>query len=277
MTKNYAVGRLLFGTLTVKPRPIIVKTASCEWKYDDKPHSYVEVEEVKLGGGLSGELMVADHGGYVNYNCITTVIDVGTYQNVIEFRALTNNFTDVSYNYEFIYIYGTLKITPRPLKIVTYSAEKTYDGTPITIGNATEEWKAEHGEEKYYIDGSPVVEGHSVEVYGYNTPISYRDIGHKNSATVKVYKTVGGGVSDKTANYDVTTEEGLLVVNRLVITYSTYSDSKIFDGEILTGDWSCEAFYGDSTKRSHGVTENLDYTLSSGLLRRFTLVNGLSV
>lgn len=272
VSKNYAVGRLLFGTLTVKPRPITIKTGTASWTYDDKSHSFVNAEEISLEGGLKGDPLVIGHRAVAEQNNSTTVIEAGSYTNYVEFRIEdSESYADVTNNYNIKYLFGTLTIDKKPLKIVTYSAEKTYDGTPITFDNATEEWKAEHGEEKYYVDGSSVVEGHSVEVYGYNTPISYRDNGHKNTATVKVYKTVDGGVSDKTANYDITTEEGLLVVNRLVITYSTYRSEKIFDGEILTGDWSCEAFYGDNTRRSHGVTENLDYALSSGLLRRFTL------
>ena len=275
VSANYAVRNLFFGILTVKPRPITITTATKSWTYDDDYHSSAEYKEIRYRGpiaeGQKAKPLADGHKAVAVQNNSTRVIDVGEYENKAEFTIKDSSDYDVTANYDIECICGKLTITPKTLNIVTYSAKKTYDGTPITFANATADWKKSHNGEQYYIKDTPVVKGHSVEVYGYNTPTDYAQNGYKNSdVKVKVYKNAEGVVSEKTKNYNIVVTPGDLVIDKLAFNYSTRGASETFDGEILTDKWFCKAF--SVNEGDHGETEFIDYTIpSSGLKRRFKI------
>ena len=116
--------------------------------------------------------------------------------------------------------YGKLSITKAPLTITADSAEKEYDGTPLTDNG----WQdtAPAG-----LKGTDAVE--SVTVTGTITEVGSED----NVASGAVVKN---GETEVTANYDITYVKGKLVITKsskaLVITSSTKSWT--YDGEVHT-------------------------------------------
>lgn len=105
------------GTLTVNPVPLAITTASATRVYDGTP---LTAPEATITGLVAGETATVTGTG--------TLTAVGTASNgyTVDWGA-TN-----SANYTVSESLGTLTVTPAPLLIVTPSASKAYDGTPLT-------------------------------------------------------------------------------------------------------------------------------------------------
>ncbi|MCH5148502.1 MAG: hypothetical protein J1G05_03960 [Clostridiales bacterium] len=122
---NYEIKSYEYGTLKITAREIIVYTDSAEKIYDKTPLTcatyttkYAHEDEEGLLNGDSlkiiGELA-----------SITEVGDGTGIENIFEFEMPNSNYA------LYDTVYGTLKITPREIVVVTGSAEKEYDGTPL--------------------------------------------------------------------------------------------------------------------------------------------------
>ena len=142
---------------------IYVKTPSYTVEYDGNEHrtdsSLVEIVD---------DSQLQD-GHYIDetvwFNTIS-VTNAGNYQNRVlsasegGFLILDANGNDVSSNYDIGYLdqttdLGWLTIEPRVLKIVTDSAEKAYDGTPLVANG-------HYG----IVDDTKLLEGHTLSVLG---------------------------------------------------------------------------------------------------------------
>lgn len=122
---NYEIKSYDYGTLKITAREIIVYTDSAEKIYDKTPLTcntyttkYAHSDEEGLLNGdsliITGELA-----------SITEVGDGAGIENIFEFEMPNSNYA------LYDTVYGTLKITPREIVVVTGSAEKEYDGTPL--------------------------------------------------------------------------------------------------------------------------------------------------
>ncbi|MCH5143062.1 MAG: hypothetical protein J1G07_05100 [Clostridiales bacterium] len=122
---NYEIKSYDYGTLKITARKIIVYTDSAEKIYDKTPLTcntyttkYAHSDEEGLLNGdsliITGELA-----------SITEVGDGTGIENIFEFEMPNSNYA------LYDTVYGTLKITPREIVVVTGSAEKEYDGTPL--------------------------------------------------------------------------------------------------------------------------------------------------
>ena len=126
VNSNYEIAGYEDGTLKILAREIIVYTDSAEKMYDNTPltcDTYTTKYRYSNAEGLlNGDKLVIT-------GALASIKDVGD-GNGIENRY---NFNVPNSNYE-IYGrgFGRLKITPRPIVVVTDDGEKEYDGTPLS-------------------------------------------------------------------------------------------------------------------------------------------------
>ena len=114
------------GTLSVTKRVIVYTTETKSWEYDGQPHSAPDIV-VKGGTFLDGDVAEALQA--------TQITEVGSLDNVVTYTVTGEDGSDVSAYYDLVLSdegYGTLTITPKVIKLESGSAEKEYDGTPLT-------------------------------------------------------------------------------------------------------------------------------------------------
>ena len=147
------------GYLTINPKSIVPSDTNgievsnpSDSEYDGKPHvNPITVRDAKTNADLveNTDYTLTYSGDTTNVGTVTiTVKGIGNY---------TGEFTK------------TYEITPRPYTVTTESAEKVYDGTPLTAGGS--------------IDG--IAEGDVVEVH---TTGSQTDVGESKNTYELVWK-----------------------------------------------------------------------------------------
>ncbi len=118
---NYTIERTVYGTLRVTPRPITVVTATSEHIYDAV--AYLDASYTTSYGTEAGLL----NGDTLVPTKVVSILEVGSISNTCTYQAPdSGNYTIVEV------ISGTLRVTPRPITVVTFDAEKIYDGTPLS-------------------------------------------------------------------------------------------------------------------------------------------------
>ena len=114
VTGNYAIAYDC-GTLQVVPRPVTVRTADGEWMYDGTAHFAAEYEIVS---SLS-PVLVEGHEASVAENKF--VEDAGEYANDMKIAVFAGE-RDVTANYAFEYVCGTLTVQKRPVTVTAGSS-----------------------------------------------------------------------------------------------------------------------------------------------------------
>ena len=206
----------IYGRLYIEKVDLYITTSSPEKVYDGKPLTGDDENFLpEFVGLIEGEL-------YEAYD-IAKITDVGTESNTTQYNIYTyrdgsDEPTDTTINYVPHYSYGTLKVTSRPVKIVTLDASKEYDGEALTSDlwdyAATNEYE--------------LVEGHSLEAIS-NADIT--DVGEK--LNVVVYQVIDeNGSSDVNKNYTLVYDGyGKLTVTPRNILITTADGKWIYDAE----------------------------------------------
>ena len=128
VTENYALNSIA-GTLTVTPIVLKFETDSAQKVYDGK-YLYDRGYRLVAGSLLPGHKM--------NVSTTGTQLHAGSSENGIAvsvYAANGSNITDLGYRIEVDP--GMLTVTPRPITITSGSAEKLYDGMPLTYEQYT--------------------------------------------------------------------------------------------------------------------------------------------
>lgn len=112
-----------FGTLQVQPIQLHILTGSAQKVYDG---AQLRCSQWQL---LSGAL---EPGASIQARSDTAVSMVGTTDNIITFAVVDADGKDISFRYSFVCEYGTLSIQPRAITLRTGSAQKIYDGEPMS-------------------------------------------------------------------------------------------------------------------------------------------------
>lgn len=199
---NYKV-TYSYGTLTVKNRgakySITAKAKSDVITYDGNEHQligFVQDEyqpdpdkpdfRVKVSGltASSGDTPVVDAGDYtVSVTGTAKVEDVATGQDISDqFQVSTEN--------------GTLKIEKRQITFASKSAQKPFDGTPLTVIDITQ-----------YGDGWATPTGKEAEGADVWAEGSRTTVGSSTNSIIYQLKA-----NTKAANYDINLEQGTLTV-----------------------------------------------------------------
>ena len=214
VTANYEI-TLINGTLTVTPRPVIIKTATNTWVYDGTAHSdgthwVAEESEYEL---VQGHTSISSD--------LSEITDVGSLANEMSISISDSEGRDVTANYEITLINGTLTVTSRPVTIETATDTWVYDGTAHSDGT---HWVAEESEYE-------LVAGHTSTSFDLS---EITDAGTlANEMSIVISDAEG---RDVTKNYKITFINGTLTVTPRPITVTANSDEKEYDGTPLICD-----------------------------------------
>ena len=189
VTDRYAI-EFVHGNLTVDPRRIFVASADGEQIYNGRALT-------SAGCGLfSGELV---DGHYIDVRTTGSQTVVGKSLNRVEAKVYDEDGNEVTAQYEIQYTLGTLTVTPRKIAIMSGSATKKYDGTPLT----SSAWNFEAGS---------LCSGQSITV---KTAGSQTTVGESENVIVHVliYEMENGVQKDVTNNYEIACYYGTLSVS----------------------------------------------------------------
>lgn len=213
-TDNYDI-TLNCGTLTVNKRGVSFNLSG-EKTYDGK--NIVAAENLSLyilrDDFVSG--LYSGHNAVYRWNNLSSS-DHGTYHLESELLSITDaNNRDVSGNYESVWTSGNFTINKKIITLISESAEKEYDRTPLTCKNFTVE------------NGYGAAEGQEIRVITYSVITIVGDI--QNELTYKVYRS--GDNVETTENYLITEENsGRLVVKKIIINLKTYEKTITYNGK----------------------------------------------
>lgn len=222
-TGNYVIS-YTDGTLTVNQREITIETLSASHEYDGEKFTstaWKDVGDLKLVAGHT--LAVVD--------VIGEITDVGSeVVNEVIYKVVDINGNEVVNggnlpNYIIKYVYGTLTVTPRIIRITTATDSWVYDAEEH-FNDYADCVHIRGGAEDDTAKG--LVLDHKLETLTYETVL---DVDSKPN--VCTYKIVDGSGSDVTKNYlfdDNTYEYGTLTVTKRPLTIKTATDYHEYDG-----------------------------------------------
>ncbi|MCH5164814.1 MAG: transglutaminase domain-containing protein [Clostridiales bacterium] len=182
---NYDI-ELEYGTLTILPIELCISTPDLEKEYDGEP---LNGGSAVITGFLKGHTVILKP----NFVSITDVMESGAINAVEVAYVRDSDGNDVTHNYDIVYDFGTLTVTPRPIKVQTASNEWPYDGVT-------------HFDDRFEIIEGTLVVGHELVVITYT---QIRDIGEVDN--VLTFEVRYGRI-DKTPNYDIKVEYGKLKI-----------------------------------------------------------------
>ena len=201
-----------FGSIVIEGRSITVFSPSKIKQFDGTPLTSEEI--VMTGGSLAD-------GHTFHGNHTTSITYPGEQPILPSYSIIDADGKDVTEQYGVISNIGTLTIMPRIIKISTSSADKQYDGTPLS----SSAWKHESGE---------LLPGHKLSAKCITEEI---DVGSfENKADVWIHDEKGNDVSEL---YSVETHYGKLNITPMSLYIVSGNASKEYDGTPLTcSDWS---------------------------------------
>ncbi len=214
ITASYNI-TYIFGDLTVSRIPISLRAVGATKEYDGTP--------------LTDDAYVMRSGSLLEGHRITDVTCVGSqtlvgksFNNISSSRVVDAEGNDCSDIYEISYYSGDLEVTPRAITVLPVSAEKEYDGTPLT---------ATDGE----IISGTLADGDAAE---YVSSTELTDVGEAD--IVMSVKVTNGDGTDVSFCYTVTVgvkpDGGVakLKVKKRSIVIESGSASRKFNGQPLT-------------------------------------------
>ena len=207
VTKNYRFADYVDGKLTVTQRKVLMTSGSDEKVYDGTPLTKDEVT-------VTGDGFIEGEGA--TYDVTGSQLDVGSSDNTFTYELNEGTLAD---NYIIETEEGELTVTcpEQHIVITANSAEKTYDGTPLTDDGYTytDFVLAEGDVLTAVVEGSQTDAGSSVNV-------------------IKSYRVMRGD-EDVTANYIFDDPvDGTLTVTKRKVTLTSGTACKIYDGKYLT-------------------------------------------
>ena len=156
-TGNYVVTAVNNGKFTITKRDVTITSKSDEKMYDGSELTRREIE-------VTGDGFVKNEGVTCIYTGTQT--QVGSSENTFTYKVKDNTNAD---NYNITANNGTLKVTKRDVTLTSASAEKTYDGKPLTKDEVTESGSGfVNGEGvQYDVTGTRTLPGTSSNTFTY--------------------------------------------------------------------------------------------------------------
>lgn len=224
VTQNFKITRES-GTLKVVEADaelavlLIYKSGSATKVYDG---TVLECKEYEL---VEGALM---EGHRVVVDISRSIVDAGKTENTISV-TIYDGETGVNVNslYNIKYDPGTLTVTKRQITVKSDSAEKRYDGEPLTAPGYT------------YEPEDALVYGHTLTVTVSGSAVNVTGPeGIPN--TISGCKITADAERDVTSNYEIIKEEGTLRIEaKPEITIKTDNAEKVYDGEpLFASSWT---------------------------------------
>lgn len=261
VTYNYDITPLL-GTLTVYKRNVHIQTHSSTWEYDGMEHYHGDIYDTNaeyfyedtqneriLVNGEEIECLTVLQQHTIKPFGVTMIRNVSESgkENVAEFKIYDGD-EDASLNYTIYSVrYGTLTITPRALTVLSASAERIYDGEPLTAHD-------------YEITDGSLATNQRIELeFTGSQTNAYTDENEEYGESENTYSIAIFDQNDEEVeleNYDLTLLYGTLTVYKREITIEAKSDSKVYDGtplEMPEGSWDITSEYKLASGQSLSV------------------------
>ena len=187
----------------IVPRVITVSSGTAEKKYDGETLTETTYT-------VKGKLAEGDEIAAVFSSSITIP---GTVPNNMTV-SIMHGGEDRTHMYDVRIAVGSLTVLPRQIRVKTGSAEKDYDGTPLSC-------------EEYEIDGSELLEGHTVQLL--SVP------GRRNAGTydnrIEFTVTDAEGYNVKTF-YEFVYDMGKLKIRKLPLKAKSASGKFVYDAHL---------------------------------------------
>ncbi len=241
VTDNYSVFLSTESYIEIVQRDISVTTPSDEWVYDALTHSndnFILSASTDTTGLLDGHT----HG----YSEAIEVTNVSSVENSVTLLVFDADGNDVSENYNVIYTFGTLEVTPRAIEVTTATESWIYDAE----SHSSTDWEYTNPEAS---DENKLVSSHSVEATTDVSVLNVADGEIENTVTFDILNSHGVSVTD---NYAITYHYGTLKVEPRPVYIVTDSESLVYKAEAYTvTTWHYKAFEnGDTTENYHLVS-----------------------
>ena len=211
-TEKYIVAEAKDGLLTIMPIGGIVVTIT--GNTGSRPYSGAAQSVTGYTVSTNNPLYTTDDFTF-DGNDTATGTDKGTYQmnlSETQFKNISDNFTNVKFDVTD----GSLEIAPMDLTITAGSANKTYDGTPLT-------------KDSYTTSADPA-EGDTIT----SVTLTGSQLNVGSSDNVASDAKLMRGDRDVTANYAITYEKGTLAVtpltDKVTVTITGNNGSMGYDG-----------------------------------------------
>lgn len=206
------------GTLTVNRRPIVLRAGSGQKFYDGTPLEKPEVTHEAATPDLLDPLL-PEHS--IDATVSGSITEPGAIQNTIEGYLITDEHgQDVSRFYQVSKEAGVLAVDRRPIKLITGSDRKYYDGTPLEKIAVTYEATSDELL-------SPLLSTHSIGAIGSGSITEPGTV--KNALSGDLIVDEHG--QDVSRFYVIATEEGELTVVPRVITLTSAGGERYYNGE----------------------------------------------
>lgn len=202
VTQNYAF-TFEYGTLTVLPRPVTIRSADSTWVYDGT-YKYIAVCQQ-----TSAVKLLPGHSGIIESSA--NIKDVGSMPNEFTYKV-TDGARDVTSNYELTLEFGTLTVTPREISLTSQSDSAVYDGEDFSCS-------------LFY--STNVVSFHTVEVIDYTT---IKNVGTVDN--ILSYCILDEGGNDVSGNYLIASESGTLTVTEREVILAPRDVLSVYDGNV---------------------------------------------
>lgn len=197
---------LATGGVSGSATQLVITTSSSTAEYNGME---LTCDEWKLSSGALKD------GHELSVTVTGSRTDVGTCRNTATAVVHDSNGNNVTDDYSISIDTGVLEVTPRKIILQSASAEKEYDGTPLTS-------------ESCDVVGGSLLAGHYITYYVNGTLTG-------SGRTDNTFKaTVSDGVRDVSHNYNLEYLFGTLYVHGEKLEILTHSASKAYDGDALT-------------------------------------------
>lgn len=244
LLSNYLVN-YDYGNLTIRPREIVVHTASAEKQYDATPLKKHELD-VTLGDDVlydseTEEYTIKATGELLKPDFKDEITDFGIKYNVAEYVVERDGEPSTS-NYIIQTVCGTLSVLKREIKVSSLASQGVYNGKEFK----KEELKYGEGEDIDYVNGSYVITA-TGEVLTPNFIGSITNAGYiGNEFTIDIEKADG---TDSNSNYAVDRAFGLLYLARRKVAVHSVGAHLTYNGEEQKHE-ECFARYAVSDEES---------------------------
>lgn len=199
------------GLIHPRKVPITLYTADASKTYDGLP----------LMGSAPVILSGALHNGHtIECRYIPSYSDVGEHENAPEYAILDETGDDVTDYYDITFVAGSLRISPRRIRLFCQSEWKVYDGEPLLSDDVV-------------LNSGSLVEGDTLITMGGNSQTLPGEIDCRPA-----YRILSSDGVDVTDQYAITEEFGTLRVDPIELVIKTAGASKMYDGTPLSaGNW----------------------------------------
>lgn len=215
---NYDVTEVV-GTVIINKCALTLRPVDTEKVYDATP--LVPTDFIIVSGVLpENHVIFAEYKGSIT-DAGKGDSEIDIEKTTVSYFGNTSDGEDATANFEISSEKGKLTVLKRPLTVSTGSAEKVYDGTPLS----SNEWQL--------IDGS-LVEGHTLTIECSSSRV-YPGVSDNliSDGSAKIVDSEGKSVFD---NYEITYDTGTLTVHKRPIEIKSAGATKVYDGTPLKAE-----------------------------------------